>query len=135
MINSYFEVVWRQGSTISETVNSYKKYVKRNYGKATIVFDGYSDTPSTKDHEHQRQSLKSSNSPEVKVTMATKIHISQSSFLANDLNKMALVKILMEELRKDGCKVRKVSPDNFCQTVIRVLKGNFSLFELFPVTG
>ena len=35
------KIVWKQGATFKDVVDSYRKCVKSNYGQATVVFDGY----------------------------------------------------------------------------------------------
>ena len=49
-------VRWNVKDTYQEVFSRYLAYVEKHYGKSVIVLDGYS--PSTKDHEHQRRSLK-----------------------------------------------------------------------------
>ena len=41
------------GKGVTVTV-SYADFTIRNYGKATVIFDGYSEDPSIKDNTHQR---------------------------------------------------------------------------------
>ena len=44
----------KKGIKFKDIVHLYKNYVKSNYGQSTIVFDGYGNNPSTKDHQHSR---------------------------------------------------------------------------------
>ena len=48
-------VVWRRRLTYDEICLLYIQYVQRRYPSSTIVFDGYSDGPSTKDCTHLRR--------------------------------------------------------------------------------
>ena len=42
-------VVWARGLTYNAICLLYNQYVQRRYPRATIVFDGYDDGPTTKD--------------------------------------------------------------------------------------
>ena len=46
---------WQRGNTYNEIVKMYVQYVTRKYKQATVVFDGYSSSPSTKDSVHLRR--------------------------------------------------------------------------------
>ena len=46
---------WPRGSNYNSVLYLSVQLVVRKYGKATIVFDGYEDGPSTKDCTHQRR--------------------------------------------------------------------------------
>ena len=45
---------WSDGRTYTSIANDYAAFTVKHYGKATVVFDGYSVGPSTKDNTHQR---------------------------------------------------------------------------------
>ena len=49
------KVIWPNGITYSKIFSLYVQYVKRKYGKAIVVFEGYQSGPSTKDYAHQRR--------------------------------------------------------------------------------
>ena len=42
-------VKWMKGTTYGFIANGYADFVVRNFGRATVFFDGYSDQPSIKD--------------------------------------------------------------------------------------
>ena len=44
---------WKEGSTYRSIAEMYASFTVDNYGKATVVFDGYTGRPSTKDNAHQ----------------------------------------------------------------------------------
>lgn len=48
-------VIWPKGKTYDEICNIYVEYVLPKYGRATVVFDGYLDQPSTKDSTHEKR--------------------------------------------------------------------------------
>ena len=51
-------VKWAQKTTYKEIAMQYVRYVQAKYGYACIIFDGYNQGPSIKDHEHQRRVTK-----------------------------------------------------------------------------
>lgn len=85
--------------------------MKIKYGKATIVFDGYGNNPSTKDHEHLRRSMKSVNCPDVEVQPHIKVATNQNAFLSSDANKTKLINLLSGKFQCDGCFVLRASDD------------------------
>ena len=48
-------IPWRTGSSYGDICDQYVVHVKRQYGVAVIVFDGYDSGPSTKDATHIRR--------------------------------------------------------------------------------
>ena len=46
---------WPRGSTYDGVCQMYVNHVKQRYGTAVIVFDGYTNEPSTKDATHLRR--------------------------------------------------------------------------------
>jgi len=53
------KVKWQSVGTYDDVLDQYVHYVCRYFGsKATIVFDGYGNGPTTKDQEHNRRSVK-----------------------------------------------------------------------------
>ena len=46
---------WQRGSSYNALCESYVKYVQYRYGSAHIIFDGYTDKPTTKDAAHVRR--------------------------------------------------------------------------------
>ena len=65
-------VVWKLVSTIKEVIDKYSKYVKLNYGKATIIFDGYGNNPSTE---------AKTECPDVKIEPSIKVQFNQQSYV------------------------------------------------------
>ena len=62
-----------------------------NYGKATVVFDGYTERPSTKENAHQRRCPQVTN--KVDISIATQF-VGKKDCLANNINKQALIKLI-----------------------------------------
>ena len=48
-------VHWSKGTKFAEIAEVYVKYVRRNYGSAIVIFDGYSERSSIKSDEHARR--------------------------------------------------------------------------------
>lgn len=46
-------LAWKKGDSYGAIAQSYADFTIRHYGKATVVFDGYSKGPSIKDNTHQ----------------------------------------------------------------------------------
>ena len=103
--------MWKSGSTFKDVAEDYKKFVRNKYGEAVIVFDGYGNGLSTKDHEHLRRSLKSKRCPDIKMSPEMKVSVTQSRFLANDSNKMKLIALITSSLESCGCTVKQASDD------------------------
>ena len=62
---------WKEGSTYRSIAEMYASFNVDNYGKATVVFDGYTGRPSTKDNAHQRRCPQVTN--KVDISTATQI--------------------------------------------------------------
>ena len=45
----------------------YASFTVDNYGKATVVFDGYTGRPSTKDNAHQRRCPQVTNKVDISI--------------------------------------------------------------------
>ena len=77
-----------------------------HYGKSSIVFSGYQDGPSTKDHEHARRAMKSKKTPDVSVHLQNLIgDITKQAFLAISNNKQCFIEFLMRALSSNGHNV------------------------------
>ena len=46
---------WPKKTTYKDIVGMYVYYVQEHYGHCCVIFDGYKQGPSIKDHEHQRR--------------------------------------------------------------------------------
>ena len=95
------QVMWYSGTTWITIARSYVSYIKAKYGtRVTVVFDGYGNTPSTKDSEHQRRVK--SNCALVTIKPAMKNIITKQKFLSNEQNKKQVINLIAEEMAKDG---------------------------------
>ena len=64
-------------------IDQYCEYIQNNYGSCIVVFDGYGNGASTKDHEHRRRN-KGMAFPYVKIELDTHT-ISKMIFYRIDL--------------------------------------------------
>jgi len=78
----------------------YVQYVERRYGKATVVFDGYENGPSTKDGTHQRRT--GTHGPTVNVDGAMLAKLKKEDFLSNKENKQKFINLLSGKLELSG---------------------------------
>ena len=104
------KIPWITGQTYESLCGSYSDYVKRKYGQATIVFDGYTCGPSTKDNSHLRRK-KSSGSNTVLFTRDMACTLHKEDFLSNKENKQRFIYLLGEALEQQGCVVLHADAD------------------------
>ena len=71
-------------------------------GKATVVCDGYTERPSTKDNVHQRRCPQVTN--KVDISIATQF-VGKKDCLANNIHKQALIKLIANCMQQKGCHV------------------------------
>ncbi|KAG1673368.1 hypothetical protein GQR58_015626 [Nymphon striatum] len=85
-----YAVTWQPFSTLKQVIYQYYSYVTSNYGiSSTVVFDGYIDGPSVKDHEHNRRIMASG--AHIQIEHHATVLSNQHGFLANDENKSKLI--------------------------------------------
>ena len=58
-----------------DIVKQYVSYVRAKYGSCCIVFDGYRQGPSIKDHEHERRVKKAC--ADVQLNESMEAHVNQ----------------------------------------------------------
>jgi len=103
-------VKWPKTGTYGEVLLSYVRYVQKRYGTSVeIVFDGYSNGPSPKDHEHERRAKKTA--AEVQVDESKPVFGSQEAFLANATNKSQFIALLGNRLSASGLPVQYAAGD------------------------
>ena len=103
-------MIWGKSSTYNKIIQKYINYVQSRYGKYAVVFDGYRDDPSTKDHEHRRRLMQIVISRDVCVNLESESSsASQRAFLSSTRNKQSSIDLLADGLKSNGHTVRKVS--------------------------
>ena len=93
-------VKWPKGATYSEIAKTYVSYVHQHYGHSCIIFDGYKQGPSIKDHEHQRRLKKTC--ADIQLGEFMQAHHNQQIFLSNENNKNQFILLLSKHLEADG---------------------------------
>ena len=95
------KVLWSKGS-YQDICERYKNYVRKNYGRGvTVVFDRYSNDPSTKDVTHLRRS-KGKVGRSVLFTKETVFNMKKDDFLLNLDNKQRFLQLLTSEMNVEG---------------------------------
>ena len=88
-----YRIGWKKKETFSNIAKRYASFVIKNYGNATVVFDGYSG-PSIKDMTNlRRQGNKTSNA--IKFNNNTNFLGKQEEFVRNAL--------ISSERKNEGC--------------------------------
>ena len=85
------------------------------YGKATVVFDGYSAGPFIKDNTFQRRVH--NTQPIINFGANTEFVGKMDDFLSRSGNKQGLTDFATEELKKKGCTVINASGDAHMEIV------------------
>ena len=92
-------LILEKESMFRDIVSKYVHYVDSHYGQCTVVFDGYCENTSTKDHEHKRRLLKAKVTPNTSVELENRFaDVTQKSFLNNSKNKQKFINLLSDEL-------------------------------------
>lgn len=102
-------VSWHRSFTYDAIYSVYVQCVVQRYGKATVVFDGYKNGPSTKDCTHQRRT--SLSTPTVAFDSSMVAKVKKEEFLANRVNKQKFILHLGERLQQSGCTVNRAAGD------------------------
>ena len=80
-------------------------YVTQNFRKnVVIVFDGYPQKPTTKDHTHKSRGQSTGIGADVQVTATTKLAIKKDVFLNNTQSKQNIINLFSETLVKERFK-------------------------------
>lgn len=99
-------IPWTTGKTYAAIAESYATFTVDNYGKATIVFDGYNmNTPSIKDCTHRKRGMVAKVMPLVKISPQMVFSGSKDKFLSNLANKTQIIHLIGQELESKGCRV------------------------------
>ena len=94
---------WKRGDSYGAIAPSYADFTIKHYGKAAVVFDGYSDSASIKDNTHQRRGR--NTHPVINFTAQTEFVGRKDDFLSVSVNKQGHIKLVSEKLEKKGCTV------------------------------
>ena len=100
---------WIEGSCFEDIIELYRSYLANHHGQASVIFDGYNNEPTTKDHEHDRRAP--SMCPNFSVDSNLKVTVSQQVFLGNNSNKRNLIKLMAPKLKLDKHLVKQAVAD------------------------
>ena len=115
-------VPWPHGSSYNELIQMYIDFVIRVYKKGTVVFDGYSQGPSTKDSAHLRRSHGGNASTYISFGKDMLLYDTKERFLRNPSNKQRFISMLDNALQSHGFKTRQALADADCMIVGTVLQ-------------
>ena len=91
-------------------VEQYSAYVIRKYGRTMVVFDRYSDNPSTKDCAHLRRS-----GGTIGITVhfipSMALQAKKEEFLSNKHNKQRFIALLSQMLEEAGYEIHHARGD------------------------
>ena len=105
-----YRVSWNKGMKFKTIAEAYLSYVKRHYGCAKIVFDGYNDPNFIKGNEHIGRSSKGS-SRDIQVIAENEVPYSKERFLSNNHNKSQLINLLRDVFQTNGHIVKVFKGD------------------------
>ena len=110
MVGPFFiGLKWAKKATYKDVAKQYVRYVRSKYRQTCIVFDGYQQGPSIKDHEHQRRIGKICADIQLKESL--KARNNQEAFLSNERNKSQFIVLLTQYLKEDGQIVHNSTGD------------------------
>ena len=88
-------ICWLPNSSYND-IRQYQMHINMKFGRCHIVFDGYTNRVSIKDHEHQHRMGKTS--ADIEVSGYLPAFCNQGPFLTNSNNKMQFIQLLGEAL-------------------------------------
>ena len=87
---------------IDAVSQQYVRYVTQRYGHVSVVFEGYTANPTTKDVTHLRRGS-SSGGVVVHFTGNMTVQYKKDVFLNNEENKQRFIHFLSDKLERAGC--------------------------------
>ncbi|XP_053373150.1 uncharacterized protein LOC123533634 [Mercenaria mercenaria] len=110
------KIPWQKNSSFGAIFAQYSDYLLQKYTNPTVVFDGYSSGPNTKDVTHLRRT-KGVVGTRVKFSKDTPFKSNKEAFLRNTENKQNFLLLLGGFLSENGIKVIHASGDADCLIV------------------
>ena len=97
-------IPWPRGFTYESIYDLYVKYVTEKYGySSVVVFDGYTESPSTKDTAHIRRS-KGQIGNTINVSNDMTLDMKKDVFLSNTTNTQKFITNLRNQFSENGIK-------------------------------
>ena len=103
-------IPWTRRSAWEQILEQYAKYVLQQYNKGVVVFDGYSDAPSTIDSVHLRRRAGKVGAV-VHFSTNMNLQTKKEEFLSNKENKQRFIAMLSKRLQQSGCRVQMARGD------------------------
>ena len=97
-------IPWVKKTRYQDIALKYANYVISNFRSASVVFDGYSKTPTTKDNTLKRRVGKGI-SPRTEFQPGMLFQGKKDVFISNTANKQHIINVVSTELKKAGCYV------------------------------
>ena len=102
-------VKWGKKILYQEVAKQYVSYVRGKYVESCVVFDGYEQGPSIKDHEHLRRVKKVCT--DIQLSESMEAYKNQEVFLTNEKNKHQFILLISQYLKDDGQVVHQSTRD------------------------
>ncbi|KAK7093119.1 hypothetical protein V1264_008767 [Littorina saxatilis] len=93
---------WCRGSTYNQLTQSYADFLIRHFGKGTLVFDGYSCGPTTKDAAHLRRTSRANTACAITFEGDMVLCEPKERFLTNPNNKQRFINLLSSRFSQHG---------------------------------
>ena len=103
-------IPWPRNATFNSVCKMYVDYVCKHFKHSTIVFDGYTAGPSTKDITYLRWSQGIVGAL-VHFDGSMSIKSNKEHSMANSINKQRFVFMLSKKLEETGCKIVHATGD------------------------
>ena len=103
------KIKWPKKATYKGIAHQYVSYVRAKYGASCIVFDGYEQGPSIKDHEHQQRVGRTC--ADIQLNECMEAHNNQYIFLSNVKNKVQFISLLSHYLKASDQMVHNSTGD------------------------
>ncbi|KAK3104651.1 hypothetical protein FSP39_007130 [Pinctada imbricata] len=103
-------ILWPKDSSYASICSSYVDFVKKRYGKATIVFDSYPNEPTTKDVAHLRRN-RGTTCQGIAFCEDMVCKMKKYVLLSNKENKQRFIDLLGAKLKETGCLVLNARDD------------------------
>ena len=103
-------VPWPRGSPTYKVVcDLYCTYMRKKYGRAIVVFDGYNETSAKAMTQQRRASGKAASI--VTFTESMSVTLKKDNFLSNPKNKQRFLSMLSKALQNVGCITHHANGD------------------------
>ena len=92
-------ILWEKNTRYQDIALKYTKYVISSFRSASVVFNGYRETPTTKENTH-KGCVEKGISPRIDFESDIIFQWEKDVFLGNTANKQRLIKAVSSKLRK-----------------------------------